>query len=382
MHTIRPQKVTRPAVRRNTMSFEPRDLFDIRMSDFFEAAKSGTAGKLHPLRLAEAVLFQRRQAKRRKAAEMRGLVVPPILIASLTRRCNLSCKGCYSQALRPAGSDATSPELSDDRFMALFEEANELGVSSIFLAGGEPLLRRSLVERTASFRGMLLPLFTNGTLIDDALLDLASKGSIVPILSIEGDERHTDGRRGPGVHAAAQGWMNEMARRRIMFGASLTLTSGNADVALDPEFLGDLAGMGISVLFLVEYVPVSPGTEGLILNLEQRARLNEAARFSGLPFPVVILPGDEEAYGGCLAAGRGFVHLSPEGRIEACPFAPFSDRSAAVDSLEEALSSPMLAAIRQRHGELTETKGGCALWNRGGWIASLGMCSGKESEVR
>jgi len=102
----------------------------------------------------------------------------------------------------------------------------------------------------------------------------------------------------------------------------------------------------------------------------------EAARFSGLPFPVVILPGDEEAYGGCLAAGRGFIHLSPERRLEACPFAPFSDRNAAVGSLEEALSSPMLAAIRERHGELSETKGGCTLWNRGGWIASLGLCQG------
>jgi len=360
------------------MSVEPRDLFDIRISDFFEAAKSGTAGKLRPLRLAEAVLFQRRQAKRRKAAGRRGLVVPPILIASLTRRCNLSCKGCYSQALRPAGLEGTASELSDDRFMALFEEALDLGVGSIFLAGGEPLLRRDLVGRAAKFRGMLLPLFTNGTLIDDALIDLAAEGSIVPILSIEGDERHTDGRRGPGIHAAALGRMKEMSRRGIMFGASLTLTSDSADVALDPEFLGGLAGLGISVLFLVEYVPVSSGTDGLVLSVDQRARLNEAARFSGLPFPVVILPGDEEAYGGCLAAGRGFINLSPEGRLEACPFAPFSDRNAAVGSLEEALSSPMLAAIRERHGELTETKGGCTLWNRGGWIASRGLCRGAQ----
>jgi MoaA/NifB/PqqE/SkfB family radical SAM enzyme len=260
--------------------------------------------------------------------------------------------------------------------MALFEEAIGLGVGSIFLAGGEPLLRRDLVVRAAKFRGMLLPLFTNGTLIDDSLIGLAAKGSIVPILSIEGHERHTDGRRGPGIHAAALGWMKEMSRRGIMFGASLTLTSENVDVALDPEFLGDLAGLGISVLFLVEYVPVSPGTDGLVLSVDQRVHLNEAARFSGLPFPVVVLPGDEEAYGGCLAAGRGFIHLSPEGRLEACPFAPFSDRSVAVDSLEEALSSPMLAAIRERHGELSETKGGCALWNRGGWIASLGFCQG------
>jgi hypothetical protein len=31
--------------------------------------------------------------------------------------------------------------------------------------------------------------------------------------------------------------------------------------------------------------------------------------------------------------------------------------------------------IRARHSELTETKGGCALWNKRGWVASLGACS-------
>jgi MoaA/NifB/PqqE/SkfB family radical SAM enzyme len=364
------------------MSVEPRDLFDIRISDFFEAAKSGTAGRLRPGRLAEAVLFQRRQAKRRKAAERRGLVVPPILIASLTRRCNLNCAGCYSRALRPSGPEETVSELSDDRFMALFEQAVELGVGSIFLAGDEPLLRRGLVERAARFKGMLLPLFTNGTLIDDGIIDLAAEGSIVPILSIEGEETQTDGRRGPGIHAAALGRMKEMGRRRIMFGASLTITSENADTALDPEFLGSLGGLGISVLFMVEYVPVSEGTDSLIVGDDQRARLNETGRFASLPFPVIVLPGDEEAYGGCLAAGRGFIHLSPEGRIEACPFAPFSDMSAAEHSFEETLSSPMLAAIRERHGELTETKGGCALWNQGGWIASLGLCTGARPDLR
>lgn len=358
------------------MCAEPTDLFNIRISDFFEMAKSGIAGNLRPLRLAEAVLFQRRQAKRREAAKQRGLVVPPILIASLTRRCNLNCAGCYSHALRPSLPEVNRQELSDDRFMILFEEAVELGVGSIFLAGGEPLLRRRLVERASKLKGMLLPLFTNGTLIDDAIIDLAAEGSIVPILSIEGEEWQTDGRRGPGIHATALEWMKEMKRQKIICGASLTLTSQNADIVLVSGYLNNLANLGISVLFIVEYVPVSPGTEKLILSELQRDRLNEPGRFSRLPFPVIVLPGDEEAYGGCLAAGRGFVHLSPEGRIEACPFAPFSDMSVADHTLAESLGSPMLAAIRERHGELTETKGGCALWNRGGWISSLGFCTG------
>lgn len=359
-------------------------LFDLRISDFFEAAKRGAAGKIKPLRLVEAALFQRRQAAKRKEAAGRGLIVPPILIASLTRRCNLHCEGCYSQALRPIASatDAQgmgidTTELSDERFLALFEESIRLGVGTILLAGGEPLLRRALVEASSRFPGILLPLFTNGTLIDEALLATIAKGSVVPILSIEGDEKETDGRRGLGVHAGAARWMEEMRKRGMMFGASVTLTSRNSTLVLDQSYLDALGATGIAVLFIIEYVPAAPGTDDLVVSASQRSLLNDAGRFSNLPYPVVVLPGDEEAYGGCLAAGRGFVHLSPEGNVEACPFAPFSDRDVAAHSLEHALGSPMLAAIREHHGELTETKGGCALWNRGGWIAALGACAAR-----
>lgn len=90
--------------------------------------------------------------------------MPPILIASLTRRCNLQCEGCYSRALRPHEAVAEA-ELSDDRFMEIFSEALGLGVGIILLAGGEPLLRRKLVEGASKFKGILFPLFTNGTLI-------------------------------------------------------------------------------------------------------------------------------------------------------------------------------------------------------------------------
>jgi len=349
------------------------DLFDLRISDFFEAAKRGTAGTAKPLRLVEAALFQRKQARRRKDAAANGLTVPPILIASLTRRCNLQCEGCYSRALRPH-EPAAQAELSDDRFREIFSEALDLGVGIILLAGGEPLLRRKLVEEVSKFKGILFPLFTNGTLIDEAFMETIAQGSIVPIFSIEGEEKETDGRRGQGIYAGASLWMEEMRKRRIMFGASVTLTSKNSATVLDRTFLGKLGSTGIAVLFIIEYVPVSPDTDDLIVSAEQRDLLGEIEGLPGLPFPIVALPGDEEAYGGCLAAGRGFVHLSPEGRIEACPFAPFSDTDVAATSLEHALKSPMLAEIREHHGELTETRGGCALWNRGGWIASLSGC--------
>jgi len=170
--------------------------------------------------------------------------------------------------------------------------------------------------------------------------------------------------------AAAAG----LRRRGAPFGLSVTLTSRNADLALSDAFLERVAALGASVLFMIEFVPVRPGTEALVLEPRQKALLDDASRFERRPFMTVSLPGDEEAFGGCLAAGRGFIHLADDGALEACPFAPFSDSNAGSAGLAAALDSPMMRDIRARHSELTETKGGCALWNKKGWVASLGSC--------
>jgi MoaA/NifB/PqqE/SkfB family radical SAM enzyme len=319
------------------------------------------------------IAFQRRQALRRQAAERRGGTVPSVLIASVTRRCNLDCAGCYAKRIRPAGEGRA--ELTDDRFMELFEEASRLGVGAILVAGGEPFLRPELLERIASMRGIVAPVFTNGTLLDDEAAKLfGPNSSLVPVFSVEGDELFTSERRGSGVHEAVLSGIGRVRDKRGLFGLSVTVTSRNANLVLSPNFLCALAGLGAAGLFLVEYVPVAPGTEGLVLDDAQRSRLNAPGLGRGLPYPIIRLPGDEEEYGGCLAAGRGFAHLSPEGELEACPFAPFSDTNAAEAGLEGALASPLLAAIRERHGELVETKGGCALRDKGGWVASLSSC--------
>ena len=86
---------------------------------------------------------------------------------------------------------------------------------------------------------------------------------------------------------------------------------------------------------------------------------------------VVTLPGDEERYGGCLASGRGFLHISSTGAVEACPFAPYSDTNVKDKSLKEALKSDLLCRIRENHHLLAESRGGCALIENAQWIESL-----------
>jgi len=323
-----------------------------------------------------ALFIQRMISRQRRAERVRGqwaeqgLRVPPFMIASVTHRCNLHCKGCYARAQHRE----TEPEMSAEMLRRVLSEARDLGVSIVLLAGGEPLTRPELLDITAEYPEILFPMFTNGLLIDDDVIErLARQRHVVPVLSVEGHQIETDARRGLGVWAHVRETMARLEARRLFFGTSLTLTSHNYDVATSPEVVGDLVGAGCRIIFYIDYVPFQPGTEALELTDDQIAR--EPAiierlrkRYNSL---FVAFPGDEEMYGGCLAAGRGFVHVSPEGRLEPCPFAPYSDVSLSHMSLREALDSEFLKSIRESDQHLQETHGGCALWENRVWVQSL-----------
>lgn len=325
--------------------------------------------RVFPL-LVRLLSRQRRAARLRDQMEKRGVHVPPMLIVSVTNRCNLACKGCYAQAHNtPKGE-----ELSTDQLADALRQAEELGVSVVLLAGGEPLTRPEILDITEQFPNIIFAMFTNGLLIDDMLASrLKKQRHVVPIISLEGDCPDTDSRRGPGVHEAARGAMTRLSKSGVLYGTSLTVTTENFDTVLGERFVAGLIDDGCWLFFFIDYVPIEEGTEELMLTqelIDEEARRLVTYR-RDLPGLFVAFPGDEDLYGGCLAAGRGFVHLSPEGRVEPCPFSPHSDANLKTQTLKDALRSDFLKAIRENHEILDETKGGCALWEAREWVASL-----------
>ncbi|NLT74088.1 MAG: radical SAM protein [Chloroflexi bacterium] len=308
------------------------------------------------------ILAHQKAAERRRLRHVQhGIPVPALLILSVTQRCNLHCAGCYAGALH---QDA-GPELSTTEMGSILEQASELGVSIVLLAGGEPLTRGDLLELTRDRPDMMFALFTNGTLLHDEIIrDLARQRHVIPVLSLEGHQIDTDTRRGEGIHARVLEKMGRLKDQGLFFGTSLTVTRQNYDVISDPAFAQDLIESGCHLFFFVEYVPTLPGTEFLVLTEAQRAGLGQLITdlHDRLPGLFISLPGDEELYGGCLAAGNGFVHIDSHGRLEPCPFAPWSDRSLREVPLADALCSPFLAALRSSDVHLAETAGGCALW--------------------
>src|SRR5689334_15079910 len=80
---------------------------------------------------------------------------PVALLAELTYRCPLSCPYCYN----PVNLGDYHDELTTAQWQRVLAEAHELGVLQLHLSGGEPLLRRDLVELVTSARE--LGLYTN-----------------------------------------------------------------------------------------------------------------------------------------------------------------------------------------------------------------------------
>ena len=82
-------------------------------------------------------------------------------------------------------------------------------------------------------------------------------------------------------------------------------------------------------------------------------------------------PGDEKYTGGCLAAGRGFVHVNMDGSVEPCPFSPYSDTNLSGITLAEALKSPFLASMRKGGFLMGEHEGGCLLFEKRSEVEEL-----------
>ena len=307
-------------------------------------------------------------SKKRRKAEAEGEHIPPFLIASITSSCNLHCAGCYSRCNNATVDSEPVKQLNDDEWQNVFDEAEELGISFILLAGGEPMLRRGVIESAGKRRNILFPIFTNGTFLDDRYLELFDQNrNLVPIMSIEGDRERTDERRGKGIYDKLIANMDEIKKHGLIFGASVTVTTKNYKEVTSQTFLDSLSEKGCKAVIFVEYVPVTEESRELAPTDVEREYLQDKIkqlRETHSEMVYISFPGDEKSSGGCVAAGRGFFHINSHGGAEPCPFSPYSDINVRDGSLKEAMNSPLFRKLRDEGFLLEDHNGGCILYEK------------------
>lgn len=108
----------------------------------------------------------------RKQAEERRIPLSGGI--DLTRRCNLRCVHCYLGPQAEMRATPAEPELETGRILSILDEITEAGCFFLLLTGGEPLLHPDFarIYRHACTRGLNVTVFTNGTLVDDAVIAL------------------------------------------------------------------------------------------------------------------------------------------------------------------------------------------------------------------
>jgi heme d1 biosynthesis radical SAM protein NirJ len=152
----------------------------------------------------------------------------PVVIWNLIRRCNLTCKHCYS-----ISADKDFPgELSTPEVFRVMDDLRTYGVPVLILSGGEPLLRGDIfdISHRAKAMGFYVGLSTNGTLIDETNIEaIAEVGYDYVGVSIDGiRETHDRFRRREGAFDASIDGIRLCRGRGIKVGLRFTMTQDNA----------------------------------------------------------------------------------------------------------------------------------------------------------
>ncbi|MCD6308415.1 MAG: radical SAM protein [Candidatus Latescibacteria bacterium] len=153
----------------------------------------------------------------------------PVVIAGITRRCNLNCVHCYAGS----GADPAVDEMTTSEWMRVLGDLASFGCPVVLFSGGEPLLHPDIVDlaRHAVDLGMRAVISTNGTLITPPVAEkLAEVGLSYIGISLDGTPETHDSFR--GVEGAFERSIEGLRTARdagIKTGLRFTMNRRNAD---------------------------------------------------------------------------------------------------------------------------------------------------------
>ena len=218
-------------------------------------------------------------------------IPPPFLVSySITSRCNLACRHCYSESSEEAGRD----DLSTEESLRLIDDMAGWGIGLLIFDGGEPLCRADFfqVAGYASAKGIRTVIGSNGTMIDRAtarrLLDTGIRSVAI---SIDGADAET--------HDFFRGKVGAFAE--ALRGASACRAEGLAfqfNVVIRKRTLPQLAEIlrlatenGAEAIELFDIIPAGRAKrecQDEVLTIDERREVMEWLAESQIDYPIVI----------------------------------------------------------------------------------------------
>ena len=304
--------------------------------------------------------------------------VPWAILLDPTSACNLLCTGCW------AAEYGHKLNLSYEELDNIITQGKAMGTYMYIYTGGEPLVRKKDIIRLCEKHDDCEFLcFTNGTLIDEEFADeMLRVKNFVPAISVEGFEKATDSRRGEGTYKAIERAMAILKKKKLIFGVSCCYTKYNAQDIGSEAFFDDLIEKGVKFAWFFTFMPVGAdsGTE-LMATAEQREFMYRQIRTFRRTKPLLTMDfwNDGEYVGGCIAAGRKYLHINANGDIEPCVFAHYSDSNIREKTLLEAYCSPLFMAYRHNQPFSDNLLRPCPILDNPGRLAKMVDETGAKS---
>lgn len=308
-------------------------------------------GSIHPnVRknyIAKAIvgLFFRDPKVSIRLKETAGISSPNLIVISPSMRCNLDCVGCY------AGNYTRRDDLPSEIMDKVITEAKELGVRFFVMVGGEPFVYKPLLDLFEKHHDVAFQVYTNGTLISDEVADrLVELGNVAPAISIEGFREQTDARRGQGTFDKVMETMDRLRERGAIFAFSTTASSENVDTIVSDDFADLLIEKGCAYGWYFLYAPIGKNPSLKYMpTAEERRKLRYGVNRIRREKPILVADfwNDGTLVGGCLSAGRKYLHINNRGDVEPCVFTHFATHNIKECSLLEALQAPFFSSIRE-----------------------------------
>jgi radical SAM protein with 4Fe4S-binding SPASM domain len=308
------------------------------------------------------------------------LYSPEKVYFEVSSKCNLKCSHCYFYP------HSGKEDLSLDEIRKLSDELERLGVFSIALGGGEPLLREDIVEIVKQFcnKNLFVTLATNGTMLSESLAEELWKVGLRSIqFSLDGVEEVHNNIRGQDVFKKVQEAIKLAKIVGFNVGIKMTIQKNNAESIRNVYLISKnlccesfsfnrvIPAGRAKALFDVIHVPSSQ-YDVLLKQFDEFYEKDRDLCKPQVTHDDIIHFKENSCSGedfGC-PAGRTSISISPDGAIKPCSYFPsnFTCGNIREKSLQEIwLYSDLLLQLRRiKRADLWEPCKSCKLICNGG----------------
>jgi radical SAM protein with 4Fe4S-binding SPASM domain len=264
-----------------------------------------------------------------------GEFVPLVVSWNLTRKCNLKCSHCYINST----TEELRNELSTKEAKELIDQICQVSRPLLILSGGEPLLRKDVLElvKYGSKKGLRMGLGSNGSLIDETMAKNL-KDAEIKTVSISLDsvtpQKHDDFRGVAGSWQKAINAIKALTENDVLVQVNTTVTQHNLHEIDQIMSLSEEVGVENFHLFFL--VPTGRGARIADISPAMYERMIRTTFAKTAKHKLNVRPSCAPQFmriakdmgldmrqwiRGCIA-GLYYCRIYPNGDVTPCPYLP------------------------------------------------------------